>query len=263
MAIQACQVLKCRKGCSLSAITKYLVKEFPVKSNYLTSLKSALKKGVASGALIRVRASYKVSKQWLQQQKAKERAKKKKLQAKAKKKAEAIAMKKKKKTAQQKKKEKELANRKVDDLILQRQEKRNKIKRPKMPEATKCEGAFLYAMGDLFMVRSLFSLLIRTCAGKLLAEGMSSEHWINTVKHSMHSRHEVILPFFSSSELARAIEQPVSTPLLDSIHMVALQVLLHYCTPPDTEDEENEEEEASDSEDEKKKDDEDDSRVVM
>ena len=35
MAIQACQVLKCRKGCSLSAITKYLVKEFPVKVHFL------------------------------------------------------------------------------------------------------------------------------------------------------------------------------------------------------------------------------------
>ena len=55
-----------------------------LQSKYLTSLKNALKKGVASGALIRVRASYKVSKQWLQQEKAKERAKKKKIQAKAK-----------------------------------------------------------------------------------------------------------------------------------------------------------------------------------
>ena len=35
MAIQACQILKSRKGCSLSAITKYLVKEFPVKVHFL------------------------------------------------------------------------------------------------------------------------------------------------------------------------------------------------------------------------------------
>ena len=31
MAIQACQILKSRKGCSLSAIAKYLVQKFPVK----------------------------------------------------------------------------------------------------------------------------------------------------------------------------------------------------------------------------------------
>ena len=146
-------------------------------------------------------------------------------------------------------------------------------------------------------VRSLFSLLMRTRAGPLLVEGVSSEDWIDTVKHSVYSRHEVVVPFFRcdywcfsclycvygvilfllkhsfwprtsnlkqikdvwpwvyfytgalcpnyccfycyfsnrASELMRAIEQPVPTSLLDSMHMFALQVLLHYCTSEDTE----------------------------
>jgi len=241
----AITALKSKQGSSVPAITKYLNATFDMGGNAKLSslLLKALNAGVKSGRFEKVRASFKVSRQWLQSEKAKEKQKLKKA-AKQKREAEAAREKKQKqklkekakaKAKQKKTKSRSNGSKKnstpavklIDDTkLLAMEKKRKKSQFLELPAAYEIEG-----YGDDARYLGDFLFVLGTCV----------TFWDHTEQQA----------FFRLCDLQAAIGDAGINPLLTQIHVKLLQYILSHIHDDD-DDSDDDSDDSSDDDDEQR-----------